>query len=174
MAKSSNVAFQVSAEMLCTDKHGAVSVKLDIATALVTDAGRADGARQKAVEMFRSAPVSWEYHKALRSAFIAGVAETYPTMSADAKAKRWERLCVDANYKAPKSTSKAAVKMAEKRAADKASKVNTDAPASPANGADAAKSVKVELNAIEQNLIKWFRAGQFEMIQSLIAAKSES
>jgi hypothetical protein len=98
----------------------------------------------------------------------------------------WSRACKKAGFTAPKSTSTAAVKKAESRAAVKVPQVITSGdvgegdPINPVvvpvtgkvKGEKLPALMSFELDSFEANLVGWYRAKNWSMIEAFIKAKS--
>lgn len=150
-------------------------LSLEAATALVVDAAHTEAAAEKAVAAFKAASVDWAHYKTLRAAYIKARREA-SGCKADAAAKAWERLCAKAGYKAPKSTSKAAVAKAAQREAAKpseADKTTKGRIVSPMSGKKTAAAAKMELSGIEAHLVDLFRRGKFAAIIDICHSEAE-
>lgn len=146
---------------------GLLTITKADAVTLLTQAATAESAYLEALQAFRTMPVSWTFHKELRAAYVAAIKAAQPDLNADAVAKRWERFCNKANYKAPLSQSPAAV---AKRAARQAT-AKPETVKAPASGEKAAKVVKAELTGIAAHVASLAQRGEWQAILDI--AQSE-
>lgn len=161
--------------MTTTKKSALPLISLAEATDLVKLAARTDVQMAEILTKLATSNV-WSYYKTLRTAFIDAYCEASGA-SKDAAAKRWERLCKAAGYKAPASTSKAAVAKREARAKaakpDEADKTTEGRIVKPGTAQKAAKTVKVELIAIEAHIVDLWRRGQFKALIDICHSEAE-
>jgi hypothetical protein len=153
------------------------TVTLEVATSLVVAAAQTEHAYEAAIAAFKAAPVDFAYYKKLRAAFVTAKRQA-SGCSVDAASKAWERLCIKCAYKAPKSDTPAAKAKAAQRA--KAAPAKGGQPdnvsgslETPTTGKVKAGDVEMKLSAIEANIIKWLRAGQWAMLDGAIKAQRD-
>jgi hypothetical protein len=129
----------------------------------------------------KSLKLDYSQYKAIRAGVLAGYIGVKSGFD-----MAWSRACKKAGFTAPKSTSTAAVKKAESRAGVKVPQVITSGdadegdPSNPAivpvmgksKGEKLPALMSFELDSFEANLVGWYRAKNWSMIEAFIKAKS--